>query len=115
MRKSQVRRSARGRFPSCSTGHFSVSDCPGGKRPSLRICCSSFLRSLLSPKIIFVSSSGRNLLYMILSQVEAHCEDSSAGVPSAPRLLRKMPRSEEHTSELQSHVNLVCRLLLEKK
>src|SRR5690242_21045517 len=26
-----------------------------------------------------------------------------------------MARSEEHTSELQSHVNLVCRLLLEKK
>src|SRR6266571_6730468 len=26
-----------------------------------------------------------------------------------------MDRSEEHTSELQSHVNLVCRLLLEKK
>src|SRR5690242_15723526 len=26
-----------------------------------------------------------------------------------------LPRSEEHTSELQSHVNLVCRLLLEKK
>src|SRR5690242_21717916 len=27
----------------------------------------------------------------------------------------KKIRSEEHTSELQSHVNLVCRLLLEKK
>src|SRR5438477_5111485 len=27
----------------------------------------------------------------------------------------KSQRSEEHTSELQSHVNLVCRLLLEKK
>src|SRR5690242_21016950 len=27
----------------------------------------------------------------------------------------KRGRSEEHTSELQSHVNLVCRLLLEKK
>src|SRR5260370_6461799 len=26
-----------------------------------------------------------------------------------------MSRSEEHTSELQSHLNLVCRLLLEKK
>src|SRR5207237_9651332 len=26
-----------------------------------------------------------------------------------------MVRSEEHTSELQSHLNLVCRLLLEKK
>src|SRR5690242_21485789 len=28
---------------------------------------------------------------------------------------RYSERSEEHTSELQSHVNLVCRLLLEKK
>src|SRR5690242_21463694 len=28
---------------------------------------------------------------------------------------QRQPRSEEHTSELQSHVNLVCRLLLEKK
>src|SRR5438477_1014917 len=28
---------------------------------------------------------------------------------------RSRGRSEEHTSELQSHVNLVCRLLLEKK
>src|SRR5260370_3861861 len=27
----------------------------------------------------------------------------------------KAARSEEHTSELQSHLNLVCRLLLEKK
>src|SRR5690242_21518148 len=30
-------------------------------------------------------------------------------------LLSRGRRSEEHTSELQSHVNLVCRLLLEKK
>src|SRR5436309_4478537 len=28
---------------------------------------------------------------------------------------RRPPRSEEHTSELQSRENLVCRLLLEKK
>src|SRR6266571_8343536 len=35
---------------------------------------------------------------------------------TAPRRgWRHPPRSEEHTSELQSHVNLVCRLLLEKK
>src|SRR5882762_11805311 len=33
-----------------------------------------------------------------------------------PRCIRRLPaRSEEHTSELQSHLNLVCRLLLEKK
>src|SRR5437870_7239134 len=30
-------------------------------------------------------------------------------------LLQVMPRSEEHTSELQSRGHLVCRLLLEKK
>src|SRR5260370_29971561 len=30
-------------------------------------------------------------------------------------LLGAAERSEEHTSELQSHLNLVCRLLLEKK
>src|SRR5260370_5750663 len=30
-------------------------------------------------------------------------------------LLAFCQRSEEHTSELQSHLNLVCRLLLEKK
>src|SRR4029434_4404799 len=28
---------------------------------------------------------------------------------------KRSVRSEEHTSELQSHLNLVCRLLLEKK
>src|SRR5207237_10769013 len=31
------------------------------------------------------------------------------------RDLTNSKRSEEHTSELQSHLNLVCRLLLEKK
>src|SRR5690242_2719809 len=35
------------------------------------------------------------------------------GMGNKPTALE--PRSEEHTSELQSHVNLVCRLLLEKK
>src|SRR2546429_4275079 len=31
------------------------------------------------------------------------------------RVPREVPRSEEHTSELQSRLHLVCRLLLEKK
>src|SRR5260370_20066439 len=31
------------------------------------------------------------------------------------RVRALLVRSEEHTSELQSHLNLVCRLLLEKK
>src|SRR6266571_9044437 len=44
----------------------------------------------------------------------------SAPSPFGPRgsgfeRVEPSSRSEEHTSELQSHVNLVCRLLLEKK
>src|SRR2546428_3612942 len=34
---------------------------------------------------------------------------------SGPRVVVRAKRSEEHTSELQSKSNLVCRLLLEKK
>src|SRR5207248_8900639 len=36
-------------------------------------------------------------------------------VPPPPARGRRCPRSEEHTSELQSPYDLVCRLLLEKK
>src|SRR4029077_21297669 len=39
---------------------------------------------------------------------------ASARMPGRPTN-RCSNRSEEHTSELQSHWNLVCRLLLEKK
>src|SRR5260370_4971404 len=41
-----------------------------------------------------------------------HSEDPEAHSGAAEHEER---RSEEHTSELQSHLNLVCRLLLEKK
>src|SRR5437867_9368080 len=39
----------------------------------------------------------------------------SVGPLSAPGMVLTMGRSEEHTSELQSPYDLVCRLLLEKK
>src|SRR5687768_17935929 len=35
--------------------------------------------------------------------------------PTAQALFEAVSRSEEHTSELQSRLHLVCRLLLEKK
>src|SRR5438034_7128045 len=45
--------------------------------------------------------------------------DNAATTPVRPEVLEAMlpylGRSEEHTSELQSHSDLVCRLLLEKK
>src|SRR2546422_8484849 len=43
---------------------------------------------------------------------------AARGVPSSGALddvLEQLGRSEEHTSELQSRLHLVCRLLLEKK
>src|SRR2546430_5667778 len=47
------------------------------------------------------------------SDAACHCRDGGQyrerGAPGA------LARSEEHTSELQSQSNLVCRLLLEKK
>src|SRR5690242_21091957 len=43
-------------------------------------------------------------------------DDDSEFLRALDRAIRgNSARSEEHTSELQSHVNLVCRLLLEKK
>src|SRR5256885_5970074 len=42
-----------------------------------------------------------------------YCEIMRAGIQSIAR--GQVWRSEEHTSELQSPCNLVCRLLLEKK
>src|SRR5688572_31038684 len=38
-----------------------------------------------------------------------------ADLPMPPKATKVRTRSEEHTSELQSQSNLVCRLLLEKK
>src|SRR5438105_10001244 len=41
--------------------------------------------------------------------------DRLAGAVGSRGAVRRYLRSEEHTSELQSRVDLVCRLLLEKK
>src|SRR5438046_3345622 len=47
---------------------------------------------------------------------ESPIEKTMQALESAAAALRSDPaRSEEHTSELQSLTNLVCRLLLEKK
>src|SRR2546430_10058912 len=60
--------------------------------------------------------------YTTLFRSRAACKASSARPAKAPAAGAAAPtrgaresRSEEHTSELQSQSNLVCRLLLEKK
>src|SRR5260370_17102845 len=49
--------------------------------------------------------------HSIRSTVPRTSRATTWGLPGS----RRRARSEEHTSELQSHLNLVCRLLLEKK
>src|SRR5260221_5422063 len=55
-----------------------------------------------------------------MSQPVFVSKDRSSGfrdsnLPDFRRKVLRLVRSEEHTSELQSHSDLVCRLLLEKK
>src|SRR5437588_5404660 len=45
----------------------------------------------------------------------ARREHEAAPLGEGDELVEELRRSEEHTSELQSHSDLVCRLLLEKK
>src|SRR2546430_10700113 len=55
---------------------------------------------------------GRSLKELIVSRGPAPIP---VAIDYARQILAALRRSEEHTSELQSQSNLVCRLLLEKK
>src|SRR5438477_5980192 len=67
-------------------------------------------RSTLFPyTTLFRSGTGK-------IEITAHNHNFAVDPDSLPQSeVEFTHRSEEHTSELQSHVNLVCRLLLEKK
>src|SRR5207237_10414462 len=91
----------------------------------LRPLCSppfpytTLFRSAIMAVIVLLASAWavRRLsapLRALASASERLGKDVSApGLPEIGTV--EMQRSEEHTSELQSHLNLVCRLLLEKK
>src|SRR5947209_17399102 len=51
----------------------------------------------------------------LLMPLNSHPPKSPFRIGLAIFIFRPLPRSEEHTSELQSRQYLVCRLLLEKK
>src|SRR5438477_9238500 len=88
------------------------------------------LRSTLFPYTTLFRSNGsmvpknynfkqwRNRYYYVCHQVGISRKDgiTSHGLrhERLNEIFHAATRSEEHTSELQSHVNLVCRLLLEK-
>src|SRR5690606_40862016 len=54
-------------------------------------------------------------LAMLYEKMQAMLEKTKLEKLIVCRFTDILPRSEEHTSELQSRENLVCRLLLEKK
>src|SRR5260221_10084837 len=50
----------------------------------------------------------------VLAQINAGTLPATASPPFKVSKVAQFDRSEEHTSELQSHSDVVCRLLLEK-
>src|SRR5688500_19923513 len=66
-------------------------------------------RSTLFPYTTLFRSSSRSATF------PARLAGSQLSPLPAPAMSATSARSEEHTSELQSPCNLVCRLLLEKK
>src|SRR2546430_14006231 len=75
-------------------------------------------RSTLFPyTTLFRSGAGRaSLLRRVPATVKHHGSSELLSTPrSSKTSTSPTSRSEEHTSELQSQSNLVCRLLLEKK
>src|SRR2546430_4460143 len=76
-------------------------------------------RSTLFPYTTLFRSKGEdgvsNLQRFFLSYANVWCSNVRPEMMRTLILANPHPRSEEHTSELQSQSNLVCRLLLEKK
>src|SRR5438105_11384787 len=75
---------------------------------------SDFINSVIRAESGFnnraVSKKGAQGLMQLMPQTA-----SQLGVANSKLSAASAARSEEHTSELQSRVDLVCRLLLEKK
>src|SRR2546430_9904103 len=77
-------------------------------------------RSTLFPYTTLFRSRGADLFYPSSYGVSIHvhckpCLSRARGAVPHGQAQCRVARSEEHTSELQSQSNLVCRLLLEKK
>src|SRR5437588_2896654 len=72
-------------------------------------------RSTLFPYTTLFRSLQNYLECLVRSGAESGVHVARRSLDPRLFLRQAVPRSEEHTSELQSHSDLVCRLLLEKK
>src|SRR5207247_4490172 len=79
------------------------------------ICSPTVVVSPPAPTIRTGADCGTKMR-LRLESAATECEPDDCGTVSIRTLVASItPRSEEHTSELQSRVDLVCRLLLDKK
>src|SRR2546430_4600201 len=84
--------------------------CPPLFRSSVRAGLAALPRETA---IVLVHDAARP--FVSRGTIEAVIARARAGVGAVAAVPTSDTRSEEHTSELQSQSNLVCRLLLEKK
>src|SRR5205085_10636008 len=90
------------------------SGCRTGKRAPSTSLFRSLVRGLLDQQLV-AARARRRLEYAVRLVGEILFAAEQADQPDGVFQPPPRPRSEEHTSELQSQSKLVCRLLLEKK
>src|SRR2546427_6752233 len=86
--------------------------CPCGAG---RVPCSGDVRRAKAASIVIRRVWSRRTQALNASVLLTYRPRTRSGLAGSGRQLGHNGRSEEHTSELQSQSNLVCRLLLEKK
>src|SRR5438093_6199150 len=99
---------------------LAVIPCRPHSRAAVRVrAAMPALAALYSPRPASPRSAASDTMLMMRPQPRAAMCGRAAHmahhVPFTPDVQERSNRSEEHTSELQSLTNLVCRLLLEKK
>src|SRR5215217_8934693 len=77
--------------------------------------CSFFFFISFFFFFLMIRRPPRSTLFPYTTLFRSRPSPSARGSAAAPPRCSRRPRSEEHTSELQSRQYLVCRLLLEKK
>src|SRR5215211_9409651 len=85
------------------------------EKKSAFIVCSIFFFNDTATTEIYTLSLHDALPILVTPSSSRTGSPFTTTAPPLDRLREERPRSEEHTSELQSHSDLVCRLLLEKK
>src|SRR6476620_11922801 len=79
------------------------------------MCCSSCRTYFFLFFFLMIRRPPRSTLFPYTTLFRSRPRCRCRRPRSSPAAARRCPRSEEHTSELQSRQYLVCRLLLEKK